>query len=305
MSFIASLLITLISILVFLNAGKVKNERGRLAVQAIATLVGAIAAISAIFRSLLIIPAGNIGVVESLGRVSERTLNPGVHLVNPFTEVEIFSTRLKDVKETIEATSQEGLAFNIDVSLQYKLDPQKAAEVYQNIGTEEEDIITSRFRSLVREITASYPAVAIYSTKRQEVANQLRQRLSEQLLPLGFIVEEALLREVKLPDTLQAAIEQKLQVEQQSQQMKFTLEKERQEAERKRIQARGISDSQKIISQGLSDRMLQLRAIEATEKLAQSPNSKIVVMGGQGQGGLPILLQPEIGTSTNAAAPKP
>lgn len=290
MSFIASLLTTLVAILVFLTSTKIPDKRTSLTVRAVALLVGVVAVIASVFRTLIIIPAGNVGVVELFGKVDQRPLNPGVHLVNPFAEVEDFSTRLRDIKETIEATSQEGLAFNIDVSLQYRLEPNKAADVYKTIGTEETDIIISRFRSLVRETTASYPAEAIYSSKRQEVANQLRQRLSEQLTPLGFVVDQALLREVKLPETLQAAVQQKLATEQESQQMKFTLEKERQEAERKRIEARGTADAQKLISQALNPQFLRLKEIEAMEKLAGSDNAKVVIMGG-GSGEAPVMFQ--------------
>lgn len=183
-----------------------------------------------------------------------------------------------------------GLAFNIDVSLQYRLEPSKAVYVYKTIGTEETEIIISRFRSLVREITASYPAEAIYSSKRQEVAYQLRQHLSKQLTPLGFVVDEALLREIQLPETLQAAVQQKLATEQESQQMKFTLEKERQEAERKRIQAQGTADAQNIISQTINPELLKLKEIEAMEKLANSNNTKLVIMSG-GSRETPVMLQ--------------
>jgi regulator of protease activity HflC (stomatin/prohibitin superfamily) len=218
-------------------------------------------------------------------------------LVNPFAEVEEFSSRLIDVKEVVEATSSEGLAFKIDVSLQYRLEPHKAVEVYKLIGTNETEIVISRFRSIIREITATYPAEAIYSTKRQEVANRLRQQLSEQLAPLGFAVDQVLLRGIQLPDTLQAAIQQKLATEQESQQMRFTLEKARQEAERKRIEAKGIADSQKIVTQGLNQQILQLREIEATEKLAGSDNAKVIIIGG-GQGGTPLNLQLDSTLST-------
>lgn len=290
MTFLVSLITTLVAILVGLTSAKIQNQRNRLAVQAIAFLVAVVAAIASIFRTLIIIPVGSVGVVELFGQVSERPLNPGVHLVNPFADIEDFSTRLRDVKETVEATSQEGLAFNIDVSLQYRLEPEKAVEVYRTIGSDETEVVISRFRAVVREVTASYPAQAIYSTKRQEVANRLRQRLSEQLTPLGFVSEETLLREIKLPETLQTAIQQKLATEQESQQMAFTLDKERQEAERKRIEARGIADSQKIVSQGLNSQILQMRSIEATQKLAESQNAKIVIISG-GQGGGPVNLQ--------------
>jgi regulator of protease activity HflC (stomatin/prohibitin superfamily) len=291
MSFIVSLLTTLIAILVFLLGTKIPSRRTNIAVRAIALLIAFIAALVSIFRTLIIIPAGNVGVVELFGQVTQRPLAPGIHLVNPFAEVKKFSTRLRDIKETVETTSQEGLAFKIDVSLQYRLEPQKAAQLYQTIGTNETEILISRFRSLIRSITASYPAEAIYSTKRQAVAEQLRAQLTEQLMPLGFIVERALLRDVQLPQTLQAAIQQKLAAEQDSQKMTFTLDQERQEAERKRIEARGIADAQKIVSQGLNQQVLQLRAIEATEKLAGSSNAKVVIIG-NGQAGAPLILSP-------------
>ncbi|WP_017719536.1 hypothetical protein [Kamptonema formosum] len=114
--------------------------------------------------------------------------------------------------------------------------------------------------------------------------------LSEQLAPLGFTVEETLLRELQMPERIQTAIQDKLKAEQESQQMAFTLKKERQEAERKRIEAKGISDYQKTVSQGLNAQVLQLKAIEATEKLAQSPNAKVLIVGG-GQRGVPVIFQ--------------
>ncbi|MEH2174498.1 prohibitin family protein [Nostoc sp.] len=291
MGFIVSLVTSLIAILVYLNTDKISSERSRLAIRTIMILIGSIAVLNSFSRLLVIVPPGNVGVVNFFGEVSETTLNPGVHLLNPFSKVVNFSTRLKDIKENVDATSQEGLSLNLDVSLQYKLDPQKAATVYKTIGTDETQLVISRFRSTVRAITANYPANAIYSTKRQEIAQKIDQQLTQEIPALGFIVEEALLRNIKMPDTLQAAIQNKLKTEQENQQMKFVLEKERQEAERKLIEARGIADSQKILSNGLSNQVLQLRAIEATEKLAQSNNSKLVIIGSE-KGAVPIMIQP-------------
>lgn len=292
MSFLTSLFFSSISIIVFLNTKGVNSPKTRWAIRGIALLIGSLAAISAVSKLFSIVPAGNVGVVDSLGQVSETTLNPGVHFVNPVARIVIFSTRIRNVQETIEATSREGLTFNTNVSIQYRLDPQKAAEVYKNIGIEETEILISRFRSIVREITASYPAEAVYSTKRQEIADRIRQRMIKELAPLGFVVEETLLRELQIPDKLQAAIQEKLQAQQESQRMAFVLQKERQEAERKRLEARGIADSQKIVSQGLNDKILRLRSIEATEKLATSANSKIIMLDSS-KGGLPLILQPE------------
>lgn len=260
---------------------------------AILTGVGLFVILPLLRKTFTIVPAGNVGVVETFGNVSETPLNPGIHLQNPLSKLVTFSTRLQNVQETIEATSQEGLGFNINVSLQYQIDPQKVVQIYKNIGVSETDIVISQFRSIVREITASYPAEAVYSTKRQEVAKQIQTRLTEQLAPLGFTVDEILLREIQLPEKLQASIQEKLQAEQDNQRMTFVLEKERKEAERKRIEAKGISDSQKIVSQGLNNQILQLRAIEATEKLANSQGTKMVIIG-SGKEGLPVLLQPNI-----------
>jgi regulator of protease activity HflC (stomatin/prohibitin superfamily) len=292
MGFIVSLIASLMAVLVYFSSNRISSPRNSLITRGISLLIASIALLSSISRLLVIVPPGNIGVINFFGKVSDNTLNPGIHLMNPLAKVLYFSTRLKDVKENVDATSKEGLSLNLDVSLQYKIDPQKAPIVYKNIGVDESQLLISRFRSTIRAIAANYPAQEIYSIKRQEIAKELDQQLTQQLPELGFVVEETLLRNVKMPANLQTAIQEKLKAEQQSQQMKFVLEKERQEAERKRIEAQGIADSQKIISSGLNNQLLQLRAIEATQKLAESQNSKIVVVG-SGQGGMPILIQPD------------
>lgn len=292
MSFIVSTITSLLSVLVFFNSQRlVDNRTARLVIKAIAGLIALTTAISALSRLLVVIPAGSVGVEDFQGKVSDRTLPAGLHVINPFADVVQFSTRLRDIKEEIGATSKEGLAIGIDVSIQYHIDPAKAASVYQNIGLEEREIIVSRFRSISREIVSGYPAEAIYATKREEVSLKLAEKLRSQMAPLGFVVDEALLRNVKVPETLQAAIQQRLKAEQENLQMKFVLEKEAQEAERKRIEAKGHADAQKILAEGLTPAVLQLRAIEATENLAKSTNSKVIVLG-NGQG-TPLILPVE------------
>lgn len=292
MSFIVSTIASLISVLVFFNSQRlVDNRTAQLVIKAIAGLMALATAISALSRLLVVIPAGSVGVEDFQGKVSERSLPAGLHVINPFADVVQFSTRLRDIKEEIGATSKEGLAIGIDVSIQYRIDPAKAASVYQNIGLEEREIIVSRFRSISREIVSGYPAEAIYATKREEVSLKLAEKMRSQLAPLGFVVDEALLRNVKVPETLQAAIQQRLKAEQENLQMKYVLEKEAQEAERKRIEAKGHADAQKILAEGLTPAVLQLRAIEATENLAKSTNSKVIVLG-NGQG-TPLILPVE------------
>ncbi len=290
MLFILSLLVTLSSSLAFFAGGNRVPESNRTTVRAIALVVAILGAIASFSKLVAVIPAGNVGVVETFGSVSPAPLKPGVHFVNPFAKIVKFSTRLRDIKETVATTSREGLSLNLDVSLQYSLNPEKAAEIYQKIGTDEKDIVISRFRSVIRKTTSSYESKGVYTEKRQEITDRIRQELTQQVTPLGFTVEETLLRDVQLPKNLQAAIEQKLQAEQQSQQMAFVLEKERQEAQRKQIEAKGIADFQKIVSQGLTPQYLQWKNIEATEKLATSSNAKVIVIG-SGEGKLPVMLQ--------------
>jgi regulator of protease activity HflC (stomatin/prohibitin superfamily) len=294
MSAFASAIVALIAFIVAANAKDIASETKRKNVKAIAMLIGTLAAFILFYQFLarffVTISTGTVGVVEVFGKVDDKSLNPGIHFVNPFSKTIVFSSRLKDIKETVDTTSKEGLGFELDVSLQYRINPEKLKDIYQTIGTNEQEIIISRFRSIVRQTTASYEAGAIYGDKREEIARRLHQEVSNSLSPLGFVVEETLLRNVKLPENIQAAIQKKIEAQQQSQQLDFELEKTRKEANRKREEAKGIADSQKIISQGLSEQVLRLKSIEATQKLAESQNSKVIIIGG-GEDKLPLILQ--------------
>jgi regulator of protease activity HflC (stomatin/prohibitin superfamily) len=304
MGLIVSAIAALFAFMVAYN-GSSPNEHTQKIVRSLSLLIGILATCSffyqLVFRFLVIIPAGQVGVTETFGKVSDKSIAPGVNWINPFSTVIEYSTRIKEIKETIDTTSLEGLTFNIDVSLQYRLQANNAATVYQNIGTDESEILIARFRSIVRQITAKYEAKSIYGDKREEIANKLKQELSKQLNPLGFVVEESLLRNVILPEKIQASIQQKIEAEQESerqqfvnnkkrQELDFELEKAQKEATRKKIEAQGIADSQKLISQGLTEQILELKAIEVTEKLAASQNAKIIVVGRE-KDGLPIILQ--------------
>lgn len=280
MSFIVSTIASLVSLAVFFSSkGLVDNRKIQLVIKAISGSIAVLAGINALSRLIIVIPVGNIGVEYFQGKVSNRTLPSGIYAINPFSDIVQFSTRLRDIKEEISATSKEGLALNIDISIQYRIDPAKAGNVYQNIGTDEREIVISRFRAIAREIVAGYPAEAVYSTKREEISLQLREKLRLYITPLGFVVDEALLRNVKIPETLQEAIQQRLKAEQENLQMQFVLAKEKQEAERKRIEAKGRADAQKILAESLTPAILQLRTIEANEKLSLAPNSKLVILG--------------------------
>ncbi len=198
--------------------------------------------------------------------------------------------RTQEVTEQANVPSKEGLSVHLDVSLLASLNPEKAARVYKTIGSEYiRVVVIPQLRSVIRGVTASYEAKALYTSEREAIANEMFSHLQGPLLERGVTVEKVLLRSATLPSILATAIEKKLEAEQQSEQMKFVLNKETQEADRKRIEAQGIADFQKIVTTGLTDLFLRWKGIEATSKLADSENSKVVVIG-SGKDGLPIIL---------------
>jgi regulator of protease activity HflC (stomatin/prohibitin superfamily) len=236
------------------------------------------------------VPAGHVGVLTLFGKVTGSVVPEGLHLVNPLVAVNIMSVRTQEQKETASVPSNEGLIMTLDTTLLFRLDASRAADVYQKIGPRYiEVVVEPNFRSAIRGVTATHSANALYSGGREEVQEKIRESLSRELGARGIIVENVLLRDVQLPSMLRASIEQKQQAEQESLRMNFVLQKEKQEAERKRIEAQGIADFQRIVAQGISQQLLEWKGIEATEKLATSANAKVVIIG-SGKSGLPVIL---------------
>ncbi len=252
--------------------------------------VAALLVILLLFAAVAKVPAGHVGVLTLFGRVTGETLPEGMHLVNPFKENNVLSIRTQQVKESASVPSSEGLVIALDTSLLYHLNPDRAADVYQKIGPAyEATIVEPSLRAAIREATASHSANALYTGEREKVAREIHEQLSTELNKRGITVEQVLLRDIQLPAALKASIETKQQAEQESLAMSFRLQKEKQEAERKRIEAAGVRDFQQIVSQGISPALLEWKGIEATEALARSQNTKIVVMGNS-KNGLPIIL---------------
>lgn len=250
----------------------------------------AVAALVVVLQLFTVVPAGTVGVIDFLGMVSDNTLKAGVNLVNPMANVIKFSIKTQELKEVMEVPSEEGLSVSLEISLLYRLNPDQANQIYKTVGPNYGDIILiPQFRSVVRGVTAKYQAKALYTASREALANEIMGELENLVGPRGINVEAAALREIKLPSRLTQSIEEKLQAEQESERMQFVLKREEQEAERKRIEAKGISDFQNIVSEGINEQLLKWKGIEATEKLAQSTNTKIVVIG-SGKDGLPIIL---------------
>jgi regulator of protease activity HflC (stomatin/prohibitin superfamily) len=258
--------------------------------RSLGALVAAILLVILAFSCLAIIPAGHVGVVDLFGKVSDRALKPGINLKNPFARVVRMSVKTQEMKEVMQVPSKEGLSVQLEVSVLFHLNPEKAADVYRTVGpTYPAVLLEPNFRSITRGVTASYDARALYTTEREQLGRDIQAQLERTIGPRGIEIEATPLRKVDLPAKLTAAIEEKLQAEQESQRMQFVLQKETQEAERKRIEAQGIADFQAIVSRGLSDPFLRWKGIEATEKLAGSPNAKVVVVG-SGKDGLPLIL---------------
>src|SRR5437773_4749665 len=239
------------------------------------------------------IPAGNVGVLTLFGRVTGETLPEGIHLVNPLKSVQKLSIQTQSVKESANVPSNEGLILALDTSLLFRLDKDKAAFVFQTVGDNyAEKIVEPTLRAAIRASTSAHSANALYTNARELVQQQIQDELKAQLAPRGVIVENVLLRDVQLPAMLKGSIEAKQQAEQDDLRMSFILQKEKQEAERKRIEAQGIADFQRIVAQGISPQLLEWKGIEATEKLAASSNAKVVIIGNP-KNGLPLVLEPK------------
>ena len=256
-------------------------------------LAAAIFALIFFFSSVISIPTGHVGIPTLFGRVTGETLGEGIHIINPLKAVEKLSIQTQSVKESANVPSNEGLILALDTSLLFRLDRSMAADVYQKVGSNyAEKIVEPTLRAAIRASTSSHTANALYTNARELVQQQIQDQLKAELAPRGVIVENILLRDVQLPAMLKSSIEAKQQAEQDALRMSFILQKETQEAQRKRIEAQGIADFQKIVAQGISPQLLEWKGIEATEKLATSANSKVVIVGNS-KTGLPIILGPQ------------
>jgi regulator of protease activity HflC (stomatin/prohibitin superfamily) len=245
------------------------------------------------FASVVSVPTGHVGVLTLFGKVTGEVLGEGIHLINPLKSVQRLSIQTQSVKESANVPSNEGLILALDTSLLFHLDRSKAAEVYQRVGANyAEKIVEPTLRAAIRAATSAHTANALYTNARELVQQQIQEELTAQLAPRGVIIENVLLRDVQLPAMLKTSIEAKQQAEQDALRMNFILQKEKQEAERKRIEAQGIADFQKIVAQGISTQLLEWKGIEATEKLATSSNAKVVVVGNT-KNGLPLILGPQ------------
>ncbi|MCK6602662.1 MAG: prohibitin family protein [Bacteroidetes bacterium] len=253
-------------------------------------VAGVILAGAFVAASSVIIPAGHVGVKSLFGAVDTSvTIGEGLHLVNPLVDVRTFSVRTQEIYEGAEVPSKEGLSINLEVSLLFRLDVTRAAQVYQKIGeTYKEVVVITTLRSAIRSATVNYEAKDLYTSGRELIAGAILKELELNLKDRGMIIESVLLRKITLPKQVEEAINNKLAAEQESERMKFILQKEEQEAQRKGIEAKGIATYQETVRRGLDGNLLKWKALEAVNELAKSQNSKFVILGDKS--GLPIIL---------------
>jgi prohibitin 1 len=241
------------------------------------------------FSACSVVRQGDIGVKRKLGKLSEKSLSPGLYVFNPF-----FSTVLKmpirtvNLEVKLNLPSKEGLTINSEISILYNIEKEKVPQILEEIGIGyEQNAILPVFRSAAADVTANFMAKDMHSGQRSVIEERIKVRMEEVLGPRGFVIEQVLLKSIELPRELSRAIERKLEAEQDSERMDFVLMRERKEAERRKIEAEGTRDAQQILSQGLSKEIIQLRSIEAFRELATSTNAKVIITDGR----TPFLIQ--------------
>lgn len=247
------------------------------------------------------IQPGEVGVKMLFGKIQDGVLTEGLNVMNPMMDVRRFDIRTQNYTmsgvhnegekmgdDAIRVLSADGLEVTIDLTILFRLVPDKAPEILRTLGESYVDVIVRPLtRTKIRDFAAYYDAVSLYSTKRDEFQSRLFKAIGDEFALRGLVLEQVLIRNINLPESVKAAIESKINAEQESQKMRFVLDKEKQEADRKRVEAQGIADYQRILTASLTDKLLQYEQIKAQKELANSPNAKVIIMG---RGNAPLLL---------------
>lgn len=230
-----------------------------------------------------VVRQGEVGVKRKVGKLHPDVIQPGPVVFNPFTTRIIkMPIRTVNVEITSNLPSKEGLNVAAVISILYRIQPEKAPGILENIGVNyEEIVITSVFRSAAADVCSRFFAKDMHSAERSAIEKAITEQMSKLLGPRGFDVQAVLLKNIQLPPGLARAVEEKLEAEQDAQRMEFLLDREKKEAQRKTIEAQGIRDAQKVISEGLNDQIIKWQSIEAFKQLSQSPNSKIIMTNGE------------------------
>jgi regulator of protease activity HflC (stomatin/prohibitin superfamily) len=292
----------ILGVLVFIVAMAIRSVPNLSGFTRIGTMIAVgFILLGVITSSFVQIDAGHVGVTKLFGKVQPGVLHSGLHVINPLYEVERLDVRTlnytmsgvtdeghKGGDDAIRVLTADGLEVTIDLSVLYHVIPSEAPRLIRETGANYEDkIVRPITRTRIRDNAVYYEAVSLYSTKRDEFQARIFKTIDDEFKKRGLLLENLLVRNITLPAAVKTSIEQKIQAEQDAQKMQFVLAKEKQEAERKRVEAQGISDYQRIINESLTDKQLQYEQIKAIKDLAQSQNSKIIMMGSKGA---PVIL---------------
>ena len=241
------------------------------------------------FASIVQVEPGMVGVKKLFGKVSNNILESGLNFINPLAKVVMFDIRTENytmsgvhdegtvqADDAIRVLSADGLEVIVDLTVLYKVIPAEAPRILREIGTDYRNVLVRPIcRTGIRDNAVYYDAVSLYSTKREEFQDRIFSAIESNFRDRGLMLEQLLVRNLTLPESVKAAIESKINAEQEAQKMTFVLQKERQEAERKRVEAQGIADYQKILTSTITDKLLQYEMIKA---ISSSPNSKLIIM---------------------------
>jgi prohibitin 1 len=234
---------------------------------------------------------GEVGVKRTFGKLDRHILNPGLHTFNVFTTTVMkVPIRTINMEVSLDLPSKEGVLVASQISILYRVHPDSVPSIITNIGGTnfEEVVVLSVFKSAAPNISSRFYAKDMHTIERGNIEKEILILMRSILSPRGFNIEAVLLKSIKLPPGLSKSIEQKLEAEQEAQQMEFVLAKAKREAERKKIEAEGIRDAQKIITEGLNPLYIEWKSIEAFRELSSSSNSKIIITNGK----TPFLLSP-------------
>ncbi|MFY7787872.1 MAG: prohibitin family protein [Thermoflexibacteraceae bacterium] len=243
-----------------------------------------------LLSSCAIVRQDEVGVKRRLGKLVPKVLPPGIYFRNSFTTKMLrIPTRTLSMQMELDALpSKEGLSIGAEMAILYHVKPEKAIDILQAVGKirNGEQIIMSVLRSASADVTSKFYAKDMHTSEREQIEKAIATKMMDILGDRGFVIENVLLKSIRLPEKLSRAIEEKLKAEQEAQRMEFVLNQERKEAERKRIEAEGVRDAQKIIGEGLTPLLIQFKSLETFQKLSNSNNTKVIITDGK----MPLLI---------------
>jgi regulator of protease activity HflC (stomatin/prohibitin superfamily) len=293
----ALFIIGLIILIAALAASRLSPNPQTIKITNIVRLAGILIMVLGVLTACFVqVGSGQVGVKALFGKVEPDVLTSGMNFVNPLMDVKMMDIKTQNYTmsaihdegnkagdDAIRVLTADGLEVVIDLTILYRVVPTEAPNLLREVGLDYTDkIVRPITRTRIRDNAVSYDAVSLYSSKREEFQVRISKSIEDNFKNRGLILEQLLIRNIALPASVKGTIEEKIQAEQEAQKMQFVLQKEKQEAERKRVEAQGIADYQHIISEGLTDKQLQYEQIKAMKELAGSTNSKIIFMGGKG-----------------------